>query len=70
MVRCDPKHTKLIAALRSAVTKGEWDLDKDLTAYDGILDCYTKITMTLRDRGLQTLTSNKGCARKMSQYSP
>jgi hypothetical protein len=34
----DPKHTKLITALRTAVEKGDGTLDKEVTSHDDLLD--------------------------------
>ncbi len=37
-VEINPKHAKLITALRTAVEKGEGSLDKDATSYDDLFD--------------------------------
>jgi hypothetical protein len=36
----DPKHTKLITALRTAVEKGEETLDKEATSHDAVFDAF------------------------------
>jgi hypothetical protein len=38
VVTINPKHTKLITALRTAVEKGEGTLDKEVTSHDEVLD--------------------------------
>jgi hypothetical protein len=34
------RHTKLITALRTAVEKGEWTLDKEATSHDDLFDAF------------------------------
>jgi hypothetical protein len=36
----NPRHTKLITALRTAVENGEGALDKEATSYDDLLDAF------------------------------
>jgi hypothetical protein len=38
VVAIDPKHTKLITALRTAVEKGEGTLNKEATSHDDFFD--------------------------------
>jgi hypothetical protein len=40
VVAINPKHTKLITALRTAVEKGEGTLDKEATSHDDLLDAF------------------------------
>jgi hypothetical protein len=40
VVAINPKHTKLITALRTAVEKGEGTLDKEATSHDDLLDAW------------------------------
>jgi hypothetical protein len=39
-VAINPKHNKLITALRTAVENGEGVLDKEATSYDDLLDAF------------------------------
>ena len=39
-IAINPKFDKLIVALRTAVEKGEGDLDKEATSYDDIFDAF------------------------------
>lgn len=39
-VAINPKHTKLITALRTAVENGEGMLDKEATSHDDLLDAF------------------------------
>ena len=39
-VAINPKHAKLITALRTAVEKGDGSLDKDATSYDDLFDSF------------------------------
>jgi hypothetical protein len=39
-VAINPKFTKLITSLRTAVEKGEESLDKEATSYDDVLDAF------------------------------
>jgi hypothetical protein len=40
VVAINPKHTKLITSLRTAVEKGEGTLDKEATSHDDVLDAF------------------------------
>jgi hypothetical protein len=40
VVAINPKHTKLITALRTAVEKGEGTLDKEATSHDDLFDAF------------------------------
>ena len=40
MIAIDPKHTKLVTALRTAVENGEGALDKEATAHDDLFDAF------------------------------
>lgn len=40
VVTIDPKHTKLITALRTAVEKGQGTLDKEATSHDELFDAF------------------------------
>jgi hypothetical protein len=40
VVAINPKHTKLITALRTAVEKGEGTLDKEATSHDDVFDAF------------------------------
>lgn len=40
IVAINPKHNKLITALRTAVENGEGYLDKEATSHDDLLDAY------------------------------
>jgi hypothetical protein len=40
VIAINPKHTKLITALRTAVEKGEGTLDKEATSHDDLLDAF------------------------------
>jgi len=40
VVAIDPKHTKLITSLRTAVEKGEGTLDKEATSHDDVFDAF------------------------------
>lgn len=40
MVSINPRHTKLITALRTVVEKGEGTLDKEATSHDDLLDAF------------------------------
>ncbi len=39
-VAINPKHNKLITALRTAVEKGEGQLDKEATSHDDLFDAF------------------------------
>lgn len=39
-VAINPKHTKLITALRTAVEKGDGSLDKEATSHDDLYDAF------------------------------
>ena len=39
-VEINPRFDKLVTSLRTAVEKGEGDLDKEATSYDDIFDGY------------------------------
>lgn len=39
-VAINPKHDKLITALRTAVEKGQGDLDKEATSFDDCFDAF------------------------------
>ena len=39
-VEINPRFDKLVTSLRTAVDKGEGDLDKEATSYDDIFDGY------------------------------
>lgn len=40
IVAINPKHNKLITALRTAVENGEGYLDKEATSHDDLMDAY------------------------------
>jgi hypothetical protein len=40
VVSINPKHTKLITALRTAVEKDEGTLNKEATSHDDVLDAF------------------------------
>jgi hypothetical protein len=40
VVAINPKHTKLITSLGTAVEKGEGKLDKEATSHDDVLDAF------------------------------
>lgn len=40
MVAINPKHNKLIIALRTAVDNGEGNLDKEATSHDALFDSF------------------------------
>jgi hypothetical protein len=40
MVAINPKHNKLIIALRTAVENGEGSLDKEATSHDDLFDSF------------------------------
>jgi hypothetical protein len=50
MIRIDPSFTKLITVLRTATAK-EYDLDKEATVHDDILDSFMLSITSMRFRG-------------------
>lgn len=40
VIAFNPKHTKLITSLRTAVEKGEGTLDKEATSHDDVFDSF------------------------------
>ena len=40
MVAINPKHMKLVTALRTAVENGEGNLDKEATSHDDLFDAF------------------------------
>ena len=40
LVAINPKHTKLVTSLRTAVENGEGNLDKDATSHDDLFDSF------------------------------
>jgi hypothetical protein len=40
MIAINPKHTKLITALRTAVENGEGSLNKEATSHDDLFDSF------------------------------
>lgn len=51
MIAINPKHTKLVTALRTAVENGEGSLDKEVTSHDDLFDAFRLSLMHWRRRG-------------------
>jgi hypothetical protein len=50
MIAINPKHTKLVTALRTAVENGEGSLDKEATSHDDLFDAFRLSLMHWRRR--------------------
>jgi hypothetical protein len=53
MLAINPKHTKLVTALRTAVENGEGSLDKEATSHDDLFDAFRMSLLHWRRRGRQ-----------------
>jgi hypothetical protein len=53
MLAINPRFTKLVTALRTAVENGEGSLDKEATSHDDLFDAFRMSLMHWRRRGRQ-----------------
>lgn len=46
-IKIDPRFSKLTTSLRTATSKGDWDLDKTATSHSDVLDSYMLAQMPI-----------------------